>query len=108
MFMLEELVYQGDEFDRYFIYRKCDTLKFPTANEITDKCVTIAIIFGGSFNLYSTQAKQIKETMILPITYEHPANLSDIAEKIKTKRLTQTIPEKIDPERTKFFCTNYG
>ena len=98
----------GDEYDRYFIYRKCDTLKFPTANEITDKCVAIAIMFGGSINLYSAQAKQIKETMRLPITHEHPANLSDIAEKIKTKRLTQPLQEKIDPERTKFFCTNHG
>jgi hypothetical protein len=40
----------GDEFDRYFIYRKCDTLEFPTVNEIIDKCVAIAIMFGGSIN----------------------------------------------------------
>ena len=40
----------GDEYDRYFIYRKCDTLEFPTVNEIIDKCVAIAIMFGGSIN----------------------------------------------------------
>ena len=42
------------------------------------------------------------------ICHEHPATLSEKAEKIKQKVLTKKSENKIDPERTRFFCLNNG
>ena len=93
--------------DRYLIYSKYITNKFPTVNEILDKLITLVIMYGSSINLQKSQ-NNIKSQPKLNITHEYPAELSEQGEKIKNKLLEKKPELKIDEERTKFFCTNNG
>ena len=93
--------------ERYLIYSKYITNKFPTVNEILDKLITLVIMYGSSINLQKSQ-NDIKSSSKLNITHEYPAELSEQAEKIKNKLLEKKPEIKIDEERTKFFCTNNG
>ena len=93
--------------ERYLIYSKYITNKFPTVNEILDKLITLVIMYGSSLNLEKSQNK-IKSSSKLNITHEYPAELSEPGEKIKNKLLEKKPEFKIDEERTKFFCTNNG
>ena len=93
--------------ERYLIYSKYITNKFPTVNEILDKLITLVIMYGSSINLQKSQ-NNIKSSSKLNITHEYPAELSEQAEKIKNKLLEKKPEVKIDEERTKFFCTNNG
>ena len=93
--------------ERYLIYSKYITNKFPTVNEILDKLITLVIMYGSSINLQKSQ-NDIKSSSKLNITHEYPAELSEQAEKIKNKLLEKKPEVKIDEERTKFFCTNNG
>jgi len=96
--------------DKYFIYRKYFTKRFPSINEIIDKLICLVIMYGSSLNVEKAQVDPFKPdtTIRLNITHEHPAELSEKAEKIKQKVLQKNPEFKIDPERTKFFCTNNG
>ena len=93
--------------ERYLIYSKYLTNKFPTDYEILDKLITLVIMYGSSINLQKSQ-NNIKSPSKLNITHEYPAELSEAGEKIKNKLLEKKPEFKIDEERTKFFCTNNG
>ena len=100
--------------DRYLIYSKYITKKFPTVNDILDKLICLVIMYGSSLNLEKSQfasnnnASEINTPRRLLITHEFPAEYSEKAEKIRLKRLEKKPELKIDEERTKFFCTNNG
>lgn len=77
-----------DEKGRYFIYTKKFTRKFPSKNEIVDKLVTLSMLYGSSCNMESAQAQYIKAYSSYlpkqsPSMHEHPATLSEEAEKEK-------------------------
>ena len=93
--------------ERYLIYSKYITNKFPTVYDILDKLITLVIMYGSSINLQKSQ-NDIKFSSKLNITHEYPAELSEQAEKVKNKLLEKKPELKIDEERTKFFCTNNG
>ena len=98
------------EKNKYFIYKKKIKNKFPTTNEILDKLICLAIMYGSSLNVEKAQVDPFKPDKLtrINITHEFPVELSEKAEKIRRK-LFQKNPEfKIDPERTKFFCSNNG
>ena len=67
-------------------------------------------MYGSSLNVEKAQVNPFKSDKMvkLNITHEHPLELSEKAEKIKQKLLEKKHDLKIDPERTKFFCKNYG
>ena len=103
------------EKNRYLIYSKYITKKFPSVNDILDKLITLVIMYGSSLNLEKSQSEEhcidinnITENNKLSITHEFPAELSEKAEKIKQKLLEKKPEFKIDEERTKFYCTNNG
>ena len=93
--------------NKFLIYSKYQTKKFPSVNDILDKLITLVIMYGSSLNL---EKSQINSEFIpkLEITHEFPAELSEKAEKIKRKILEKKPELKIDEERTKFYCTNHG
>ena len=93
--------------ERYLIYSKYDTKKFPSVNVILDKLITLVVIYGSSLNLEKSQLNSQSKTR-LDITHEFPADYSEKAEKIKRKIMEKKPEFKIDEERTKFFCTNHG
>ena len=94
---------------RYVVYCKHDTKQFPSVTDIVDKLICLSIMYGSSMNVEKAQYEDLKSDIIKSkICHEHPVTLSEIAEKIKQKVLTKIPEEKIDPERTKFFCLNNG
>ena len=98
-----------DNKGRYVVYCKRDTNKFPSITDIVDKLICLSIMYGSSMNVEKAQSEDLKEDMVKSkICHEHPATLSDKAEKIKQKILTKKQEMKIDPERTKFYCLNNG
>ena len=95
--------------EKYLLYSKYQTNKFPSINDIMDKLITLVIMYGTSFNLEKSQINsQLLPSPPLTITHDFPAELSEKAEKIKKKILEKKPELKIDEERTKFFCTNHG
>jgi len=77
-----------DDKGRYYIYSKKFTRKFPSKNEIVDKLVTLAMLYGSSCNMEAAQAQYIRAyTNMLPkqspLMHEHPTSLSEEAEKEK-------------------------
>ena len=95
---------------KYFLYTKGYTKKFPTANEIVDKLICLVIMYGTTLNLEKAQINPFKpEPLVrLNITHDFPAEMGETAEKIRQKIFKKNPEFKIDPERTKFFCTNNG
>ena len=100
----------SEEKNKYFIYKKKIKKKFPSINEILDKLICLTIMYGSSLNVEKAQLDPFKpdELVKLKITHEYPAELSEKAEKIRRKIFHKNPEFKIDPERTKFFCTNNG
>ena len=95
--------------EKYLLYSKYQTNKFPSINDIMDKLITLVIMYGTSFNLEKSQINsQLLPSPPLTITHDFPAELSEKAEKIKKKILEKKPELKVDEERTKFFCTNHG
>ena len=97
----------SEEKNKYFIYKKKIKKKFPSINEILDKLICLTIMYGSSLNVEKAQLDPFKpdELVKLKITHEYPAELSEKAEKIRRKIFHKNPEFKIDPERTKFFCT---
>ena len=94
---------------RYVIYCKRDTLKFPTATDVLDKLVCLSIMYGSSMNVEKAQSEDLKSDMAKSkICHEYPYPLPEKVEKIKQRVLAKVPEQKIDPERTKFFCENHG
>ena len=94
---------------RYVVYCKRDTKQFPSVTDIVDKLICLSIMYGSSMNVEKAQFEDLKADMIKSkICHEHPATLSEKAEKIKQKILSKKPETKIDPERTPFFCLNNG
>ena len=95
---------------RYMIYSKKETKKFPTVTDIMDKLVCLSIMFGSSKDVEKAQDEDIKEDTVPKSKYyhEYPATLSEKGEKIKQSLLNKKEPEKIDQERTVFYCLNNG
>ena len=95
---------------RYFIYSKRETLKFPTATDILDKLICLSIMYGSSMNVEKAQHEDLRNEMAKSKKcHEYPAPpLEEIAEKIKQKVLAKIPEQKIDPERTKYFCEHHG
>ena len=100
------------EIGKYPLYSKYFTRKFPAVNEILDRLITLVIMYGSSLNVEKAQVDPFKPDSLTPlrlnITHEHPAEMSEQAEKIRQKVFKKNPELKIDPERTKFFCTNNG
>ena len=94
---------------RYVVYCKRDTKQFPSVTDIVDKLICLSIMYGSSMNVEKAQYEDLKADMVKSkICHEHPATLSEKAEKIKQKVLTKKPEMKIDPERTRFYCLNNG
>ena len=95
---------------RYMIYSKRETKRFPSVTDILDKLVCLCIMFGSSQDVEKAQAEDIKEESLAKskLMHEHPATLSEKGEKIKQSLLNKKEPEKIDQERTVFYCLNNG
>ena len=95
--------------NRYMIYSKRETKKFPSNTDILDKLICLSIMFGSSKDVEKAQSEDIKEDLYKSKYYhEHPAQLSAEGEKIKQNLLNKKPEEKIDQERTVFYCTNNG
>ena len=74
----------GDEFGRYFIYRKKDNnFKFPSKEDVIDHLTAVAMIFGGTKNIERVQSLMNRQTVTLPITHEHPLALNEDLQKEK-------------------------
>ena len=94
---------------RYMVYCKRDTKQFPSVTDIVDKLICLSIMYGSSMNVEKAQYEDLKsDTIKSKICHEHPATLSEKAEKIKAEVLNKKPEMKIDPERTRFFCLNNG
>ena len=94
---------------RFMIYSKRETKKFPSNSDIIDKLVCLSIMFGSSKDVEKAQSEDIKENVVKSKYYhEHPATLSEKGEKIKQNLLNKKPEEKIDQERTLFYCLNNG
>ena len=95
---------------RFKIYSKRETKKFPSASDIVDKLVCLSIMFGSSKDIEKAQSEDIKEDSYAKskLMHEHPAVMSEKVEKIKQSLLNKKEPEKIDQERTVFYCLNNG
>ena len=94
---------------RYMIFSKREAKKFPSVSDIMDKLVCLSIMFGSSKDVEKAQSEDIKEdTVKSKLMHEHPATLSEKAEKIKQSLLNKKPEEKIDQERTVFYCLNHG
>ena len=94
---------------RYMIYSKRETKRFPSVHEVIDKLVCLSIMFGSSKDVEKAQSEDIKDEIIKSkIAHEHPATMSEKAEKIKQQLLNKKPEEKIDQERTLFYCLNNG
>jgi len=95
---------------KYYIYNKDLTKKFPSVNQILDKLICLVVMYGSSLNVEKAQINPFKPEPLnrLNITHEHPAEMSETAEKIRQIVFRKKPELKIDPERTKFFCTNNG
>ena len=99
----------SDEKGRYIVYSKRETKKFPSVSDILDKLICLAIMYGSSMNVEKAQSEDLlADKFISKLAHEHPAELSDKANKIKQNLLAKKPEEKIDQERTEFFCTNNG
>ena len=94
---------------RFMIYSKRETKKFPSNTDILDKLVCLSIMFGSSKDVEKAQSEDILEDVVKSKYYhELPATLSEKGEKIKQNLLNKKPEEKIDQERTVFYCTNNG
>ena len=94
---------------RYVVYCKRDTLKFPTVTDVLDKLVCLSIMYGSSMNVEKAQSEDLKSGISkCKQCHEYPYPLPEKLEKIKQKVLAKVPEQKIDPERTKFFCENHG
>lgn len=94
---------------KYYVYRKSETLKFPTVYDITDKLVCLALMYGTSMNVEKSQLIDIRnDPRRLKITHDLDYELSDIAAKIQKQVTEIHQEEKIDPERTQFYCLHNG
>ena len=102
----------SNEKEKYYIYRKNIKKKFPSKDEILDKIISIVIMYGSSLNMGKAQIDPyIPESLItnrINITHDFPAEMNENAEKIRKIVFKKKTNSKIDPERTKFFCTNNG
>ena len=99
----------SDEKGRYMIYSKRETKKFPSVTDILDKLICLSIMYGSSMNLEKAQSEDLlANKFVSKLAHELPATLSEKGEKIKQSLLTKKPEEKIDQERTVFFCTNNG
>lgn len=104
-----------DEKNRFYLFKKINTKKFPTPREIGDKLIALAMLYGSSSNLEAAQKQyhkaysEIFEARRFKGEHEHPLALSEDAEKMKEENEgdNKKVPH-LDPERTKLFCTNYG
>ena len=98
------------EKNKYYIYKKDLTKKFPSVNDIIDRLICLVVMYGSSLNVEKAQVDPFKPDTLerINITHEHPAEMSEKAEKIKQKVFQKKSEIKIDPERTKLFCTNNG
>jgi hypothetical protein len=104
-----------DEKNRFYLFKKINTKKFPTPREIGDKLIALAMLYGSSSNLEAAQKQYLKayselfETRRFKGEHEHPLALSEEAEKMKedAEGDNKKAPH-LDPERTKLFCTNWG
>lgn len=103
-----------DEKDRYFLYRRINTKKFPQPQEIGDKLIALAMLYGSSHNMETAQTQYLRayqEKITKPFkgAHDYPAQLNEEAEKVKQEYENRNKkPPQIDPERTKFFCQNWG
>ena len=95
---------------KYYIYHKGYAKKFPSANQIVDRLICLVIMYGSSLNVQKAQVNPFKPDPLIriDITHDHPAEMSETAEKIRQKIFKKNPELKIDPERTKYFCTNNG
>ena len=98
-----------DSNGRYVVYCKRDTKQFPSVTDIVDKLICLSIMYGSSMNVEKAQFEDLKADMSKSKNcHEHPATLSEKAEKIKQKVTSKKPETKIDPERTRFYCLNNG
>ena len=94
---------------RFLIYSKKEEKKFPSVTDILDKLICLSMMFGSSQDIEKAQSEDIKEDFPKSKHFhEHPGELSAKAEKIKQSVLTKKPEEKIDQERTLFYCLNNG
>ena len=77
-----------DEKNRYFIYRKINTKKFPTKYDIIDILIALTMLYGSSVNMQAAQIQFLrayKTNFAKPFKYvhDHPITYSDDAEREK-------------------------
>lgn len=96
-----------DEKGRYFLFKQRDYSRFPRNEEISDKLVALSMLYGSTTNISFAQ-KQYKnanrDDQPSKNRHGYPAELSPEAEFAKNNRPQK--PPEINPERTKFYCTN--
>ena len=101
-----------DDKNRFFLYKKNKTGRFPSATEIVDKLIALAMIYGSSINMESAQLQYLKDTKIgkkSKFYHEYPCELSETAEKIKNNYINSNKkPPRVDMEHDKFYCQNWG
>lgn len=76
--------------DKYYLYRKLETKKFPTTKDISDKLIALIMIYGSSFNMEAAQKQHLKAypekfAKLFKNAHEHPLQLSEEGEKAKEK-----------------------
>jgi hypothetical protein len=77
-----------DEKNRYYIYRKINTKKFPTKYDIIDRLIALVLLYGSSINMQAAQIqylKSFKDNIPKPFkkVHEHPTTYSEEAEREK-------------------------
>ena len=91
-----------------FLSKKLEK-KFPSITDILDKLICVSMMFGSSQDIEKAQSEDIKEDFPKSkYFHEHPFELPAKVEKIKQKVLNKPQEEKIDQERTLFYCLNNG
>ncbi len=85
-----------DERGRFYIFSKRVENRFPTKYEISDKLIAMAMLYGSSKNIFSTQVQHKKSYPELSrkpslLCHDLPAQLSDQGQKIKNYKPPQPV-----------------
>ena len=107
--------HQDDE-NRYFLFILKEKKRFPTSIEISDKLITLSMLYGSSVNMAITQSSFLKscKDSLRPsrFCHEYPADLNENAEKhkelIEEQENFKKQKEKVESEKTKYVCSNWG
>ncbi len=77
-----------DEKGRYFLFRKNTMKRFPSAREVSDKLIAMAMLYGSSHNMEAAQSQYMKAyqeefSRIFSKAHEFPHSLCEEGEKEK-------------------------